>query len=191
MRNLCVPNTFSPRLSMRRPATHRGPGRACHGATGEDHGRWRGGRSDDDQGQSRRGRRREARSHADRPARTHGDSQGRRTGEEPRAGQGGRRARVEVCRGVDARCAQGRRSGARKDVDDDTDGDAQARQVTITANVERVDATRQVVLLQGPGGRYVEAKIKDPAVFKTIKPGDKIDATYTEAVLIEVVAPGK
>ena len=70
-------------------------------------------------------------------------------------------------------------------------GAAQARQVTITANVESVDATRQVVLLQGPGGRYVEAKIKDPAVFKTIKPGDKIDATYTEAVLIEVVAPGK
>ena len=65
-------------------------------------------------------------------------------------------------------------------------GAAQARQVTITANVESVDATRQVVLLQGPGGRYVEAKIKDPAVFKTIKPGDKIDATYTEAVLIEV-----
>jgi len=70
-------------------------------------------------------------------------------------------------------------------------GAAQALQVTITANVESVDATRQVVLLQGPGGRYVEAKIKDPAVFKTIKPGDKIDATYTEAVLIEVVAPGK
>jgi hypothetical protein len=70
-------------------------------------------------------------------------------------------------------------------------GAAQARQVTITANVERLDAARQVALLQGPGGRYVEVKVKDPAVFKTIKVGDKVDATYTEAVLIEVVAPAK
>ena len=70
-------------------------------------------------------------------------------------------------------------------------GAAQARQVTITANVEQVDAKRQVVLLQGPGGRYAEVKVKDPAVFKSIKAGDKVDATYTEAVLVEVVAPGK
>jgi Cu/Ag efflux protein CusF len=68
---------------------------------------------------------------------------------------------------------------------------AKARQTTITANVERVDPARQVVLLQGPGGRYVEVKVKDPAAFKTIQPGDKVDATYTEAVLIEVVTPGK
>ena len=68
---------------------------------------------------------------------------------------------------------------------------AKARQTTITANVERVDAARQVVLLQGPGGRYVEVKVKDPAAFKTIQPGDKVDATFTEAVLIEVVTPGK
>ena len=68
---------------------------------------------------------------------------------------------------------------------------AQAREVKITANVERVDAARQVVLLEGPGGNYAEVKVKDPAVFKNIKVGDKVDATYTEAVLIEVVAPGK
>src|SRR5262245_26684189 len=67
----------------------------------------------------------------------------------------------------------------------------QARQVTATATVERVDAARQVALLQGPGGRYVEVKVKDPAVFKTLNAGDKVDVTYTEAVLIEVVAPGK
>jgi hypothetical protein len=68
---------------------------------------------------------------------------------------------------------------------------AQARQVTITANVEKVDPARQVVLLQGPGGRYAEVKVKDPALFKAIKVGDKVDATYTEAVLLEVVAPPK
>jgi hypothetical protein len=70
-------------------------------------------------------------------------------------------------------------------------GAAQARQVTITANVERLDPARQVVLLEGPGGRYAEVKVKDPAVFKNIKVGDKVDATYTEAVLVEVVGPGK
>ena len=46
-------------------------------------------------------------------------------------------------------------------------GAAQARQVKITANVEKVDPKRQVVLLQGPS-RYMEVKVKNPDVFKEI-----------------------
>jgi hypothetical protein len=47
------------------------------------------------------------------------------------------------------------------------------------------------VLLQGPQGRYVEVKVKDPAVMKDVKPGDSVQATFTEAVLLEVVGPAK
>ena len=68
-------------------------------------------------------------------------------------------------------------------------GVAMARQERLTVNVEQLDAKRQVALVQGPGGRYVEVKIKDPAVFKSLAVNDKVDVTFTEAVLIEVVPP--
>ena len=68
-------------------------------------------------------------------------------------------------------------------------GVAAARQERLTANIEQLDAKRQVALVQGPGGRYVEVKVKDPAVFKTLAVNDKVDVTFTEAVLIEVVPP--
>ena len=64
-----------------------------------------------------------------------------------------------------------------------------ATQTTIVANVQSVDATKQEVLLEGPGGRFVEVKVKDPAVFASIKPNDKVSVTYTEAIVMEVVAP--
>ena len=64
-----------------------------------------------------------------------------------------------------------------------------ATQTTIVANVQSVDAKRQEVLLEGPGGRFVEVKVKDPAVFASIKPNDKVAVTYTEAVVMEVVTP--
>jgi hypothetical protein len=64
-----------------------------------------------------------------------------------------------------------------------------ATQTTIVANVQSVDAKKQEVLLEGPGGRFVEVKVKDPAVFASIKPNDKVAVTYTEAVVMEVVTP--
>jgi hypothetical protein len=64
-----------------------------------------------------------------------------------------------------------------------------ATQTTVVANVQSVDAKKQEVLLEGPGGRFVEVKVKDPAVFSSIKPNDKVAVTYTEAIVMEVVAP--
>ncbi|MBS0320060.1 MAG: hypothetical protein JSR18_05930 [Proteobacteria bacterium] len=66
---------------------------------------------------------------------------------------------------------------------------AGARQTRIVAAVDSVDAATQHILVEGPGGRYVEVKVKDPAVFKSIKAGDKIVLTYTEAVLLDVQRP--
>lgn len=62
---------------------------------------------------------------------------------------------------------------------------------TMVANVEKVDAAHSEVLLHGPQGRYVEVKVKDPAVMKSVKVGDSVEATFTQAVLLEVVGPAK
>jgi len=62
---------------------------------------------------------------------------------------------------------------------------------TMVANVERVDAAHNEVLPQGPQGRYVEVNVKDPAVMKDVKVGDSVQATYTEALLLEVIGPAK
>jgi hypothetical protein len=68
-------------------------------------------------------------------------------------------------------------------------GAAIAQQTRIVAKVESIDAKNQKVLLQGPNGRYAEVKVKDAAVFKDIKVGDDVAATFTEAVVLEVVTP--
>jgi len=70
-------------------------------------------------------------------------------------------------------------------------GVAAAQQTVIVANVESVDPKQQLVVLQGPKGRYVEVKVKDPAVMKDVKAGDKVQVTYTEAVVVDVVTPKK
>ena len=64
------------------------------------------------------------------------------------------------------------------------------KQVTITAEVVGVDPTRQVVTLKGPQ-RTVEMKVADPEQFKRIALGDRVEATYTEALAITVEAAKK
>ena len=66
---------------------------------------------------------------------------------------------------------------------------AVGRQVTIIAEVMNVDAKTQVVTLRGPQ-RTVELKVKDPEQFKRVAKGDRVEATYTEALAI-VVEPAK
>jgi len=66
---------------------------------------------------------------------------------------------------------------------------AAEQQTVIVANVEGVDPQLQEVLLKGPLGRYTEVKVKDPAVFKAVRVGDKVQITYTEALVIDVFTP--
>jgi hypothetical protein len=63
------------------------------------------------------------------------------------------------------------------------------RQVTIMAEVVGLDPAKQVVTLRGPQ-RTVELKVKDPAQFKLVAKGDRVEATYTEALAI-AVTPAK
>ena len=64
------------------------------------------------------------------------------------------------------------------------------RQVTITAEVVGLDAKTQVVTLRGPQ-RTVELKVPDPAQFKLVAKGDRVEATYTEAMAISVESAKK
>ena len=62
---------------------------------------------------------------------------------------------------------------------------AVGRQVTVVADVVALDPAKQVVTLKGPQ-RTVDLKIPDPEQFKRIAKGDQVEATYTQAVAINV-----
>jgi Cu/Ag efflux protein CusF len=70
-------------------------------------------------------------------------------------------------------------------------GVAEVNRITIDANVKKVDKTKNIVLLQGPEGRYAEVKVKDPAMMKNVKVGDQVHASFTEAMVVDVVASPK
>ncbi len=59
------------------------------------------------------------------------------------------------------------------------------RQVTVIAEVVDVDPAKQMVTLRGPQ-RTVELKVADPEQFKRVAKGDRVEATYTEAVAVTV-----
>jgi hypothetical protein len=63
------------------------------------------------------------------------------------------------------------------------------RQVTVMAEVVGLDPKTQIVTLRGPQ-RTVELKVADPEQFKRVAKGDRVEATYTEAMAI-VVEPAK
>jgi Cu/Ag efflux protein CusF len=63
------------------------------------------------------------------------------------------------------------------------------RQVTVTAEIIALDAENRVVTLEGPK-HTVELEIADPAQFESMAVGDRIEATYTEAVAVAVTPAG-
>jgi Cu/Ag efflux protein CusF len=67
---------------------------------------------------------------------------------------------------------------------------AVARQVKATANVIAVNRKTQVVTLRGPK-QTVDLKVRDPKQLKLVKVGDRVEATYTEAMAISVEPAAK
>jgi len=59
------------------------------------------------------------------------------------------------------------------------------RRVTVMAEVVGLDAAKQKVTLRGPN-RTVELDVQDPAQFALLAIGDRVEATYTEAMAIRV-----
>ncbi len=66
-----------------------------------------------------------------------------------------------------------------------TPGAAAASRVTVTADVTALDPATQTATLKGPR-RTVDLHVPDANQFKLIAVGDKIEATYTEAVAITI-----
>jgi len=67
---------------------------------------------------------------------------------------------------------------------------AEARQLTVVADVVGVDPKRQIVTLRA-AKRMIDLKVRDPDQLKLIKVGDQVEATYTEAVALSVEPAGK
>jgi Cu/Ag efflux protein CusF len=63
---------------------------------------------------------------------------------------------------------------------------------TVTATVEKIDPAKRLLTLRSPSGDLVTVQV-DPAVvnFPQIKVGDKVSATYTESVLVQLVSSGQ
>ena len=67
-------------------------------------------------------------------------------------------------------------------------GGVARRDVTIVADVVNVDAGAKKVSLKGPKGNVVDLNVQDPEQLKLIKKGDKVEATYTQALAISMEA---
>jgi hypothetical protein len=58
-------------------------------------------------------------------------------------------------------------------------------QVTVVADVTAVNHKTRMVTLKGPKGKTVDLEV-DPSQLKLVKVGDKVEATYTEALAVSV-----
>lgn len=66
-----------------------------------------------------------------------------------------------------------------------------AAQRTMTAVVEAIDPKVPSITFKGPKGWKYSRRIQDRGVLKQVKVGDRVDFTWTEAVMIEVTSPRK
>lgn len=64
------------------------------------------------------------------------------------------------------------------------------RSIRVVADVVAVNPKAKTVTLRGPK-KTVELAVNDPAQLKEIKVGDQVEATYTEAVALEVTTAKK
>jgi plasmid maintenance system killer protein len=61
--------------------------------------------------------------------------------------------------------------------------------VTATANIEAIDATKNVVSLKGPQGNIFKVKVQNPDLMKDIAVNDQVKVVYTEAIAAVVSTP--
>jgi hypothetical protein len=92
---------------------------------------------------------------------------------------------IELKKGSSAPIARTEQAGAAAAKPGERPAGMAGRQVTITAEVVDVNPKTQVVTLRGPQ-RTVELKVSDPEQFKRVAKGDRVEATYTEALAIAV-----
>jgi hypothetical protein len=93
---------------------------------------------------------------------------------------------LELKKGGGKPLAMTEKGGAASAVAGAKPGAAGARQVTVLADVVKVDTKAHLVTLKGPGGNSVDLHVEDPEQLKNIKKGDQVEAVYTEAVAVTV-----
>jgi Cu/Ag efflux protein CusF len=92
---------------------------------------------------------------------------------------------LELKKGSTAPVARSDQAGAASAKAGERPAGMAGRQVTITAEVMAVDPKTQMVTLRGPR-QTVDLKVDDPEQFKRVAKGDRVEATYTEALAISV-----
>ena len=70
-------------------------------------------------------------------------------------------------------------------------GAVAAESVRVTATVVGIDKKKNTITLKGPKGNTKTFPVKNPEHLKVVKVGDLVEATYTEAVGIDVTTPSK
>ncbi len=78
-------------------------------------------------------------------------------------------------KGAAARAEKGQKPGA-----------AVGGQVTFMTEVVKVDQPNNTISLKGPEGKVVAFDVHNPVQFEVVKEGDMVQATYTEAIAVEV-----
>jgi len=68
-------------------------------------------------------------------------------------------------------------------------GGVAEREVTAVGDVTAVDATAKKVSVKTASGEMIDLPVQDPEQLKLIKVGDKIQATYRQALAISLEAP--
>jgi co-chaperonin GroES (HSP10) len=66
-----------------------------------------------------------------------------------------------------------------------------ARQVTVTATVEKIGKETMIATLKGPDGEVVDVKVRDPKNLENVNVGDQVVFTYTEGMAVSVEKPQK
>ena len=67
----------------------------------------------------------------------------------------------------------------------------ESRPVTVNARIEAIDRERRIVRLRRPGGDSVDVEVPGQMEgFSTLKVGDVVSATYSEAIAVRVRKPG-
>jgi Cu/Ag efflux protein CusF len=70
-------------------------------------------------------------------------------------------------------------------------GATSARQQTVTVTIEAVDVNAPSVTVKTADGRILSFRVQDPKNLANVKAGDKVDVTYTQALLVKVDPPAK
>jgi len=66
----------------------------------------------------------------------------------------------------------------------DNRGATITREQTVSVSIQEIDLTAPSVTAEGPQGRQYTFRVRDKNEIKDLKVGDKVDITYTEALLL-------